>query len=117
MAIGTSIYLAMVFVALSGHEMMHYWWAMVLLGIGWNFLFTSGTILLPESYTTSERFKAQACNDFTILFIQAIASLSAGWVLFNHGWEWLIQVIIPMLILMFVVLFWFFRVRAKKEKD
>ena len=114
MAMGTAIYLAMVFVALSGHEMMHYWWAMVLLGVGWNFLFTSGTVLLPESYQASERFKAQACNDFTIFFIQAIASLSAGWVLFNHGWEWLIQIIIPLLILMFIILYWFFRVRASK---
>jgi len=116
MAIGTAIYLAMVFVALSGHQLMHYWWAMILLGVGWNFLFTSGTVLLPESYRTSERFKAQACNDFTIFFIQAIASLSAGWVLFSHGWEWLIKIIIPLLIFMLLILFWFHRVRAKIEQ-
>ena len=115
MAIGTTIYLSMVIVALSGHELMHYWWAMILLGIGWNFLFTSGTILLPESYRSSERFKVQATNDFTIFFIQALGSLSAGWVLFNHGWEWLIQIIVPVLILMFVILYWFFRVRSLKK--
>jgi len=116
MAIGTAIYLSMVIVALSGHELMHYWWAMILLGIGWNFLFTSGTILLPESYRQSERFKVQATNDFTIFFIQALGSLSAGWVLFNHGWEWLIQIIVPVLILMFVILYWFFRVRTSKQR-
>ena len=115
MAIGTSIYLAMIFVALMGHEFMHYWMAMVLLGIGWNFLFTSGTILLTESYRSSERFKVQACNDFTIFFIQALGSLSAGWILFNHGWEWLIQIIVPIILLMFVILFWFFKVRTLKQ--
>lgn len=117
MAIGTSIYLAMIIVALMGHEFIHYWMAMILLGIGWNFLFTSGTILLPESYRSSERFKVQATNDFTIFFIQALGSLSAGWVLFNHGWEWLIQIIVPGLLLMFVILYWFFRVRSKKLKN
>lgn len=113
MAAGTTIYLIMVFIALSGHQLMHYWWAMVLLGIGWNFLFTSGTILLPESYQASERFKVQASNDFTIFFSQAIASLSAGWVLFNFGWDWLIQVIVPLLIVMFLILYWFYRIREK----
>ncbi len=117
MAIGTSIYLAMIVVALMGHEFMHYWMAMVLLGIGWNFLFTSGTILLPESYRSSERFKVQATNDFTIFFVQALGSLSAGWVLFNHGWEWMIQIIVPVLLLMFVILYWFFRVRSTNSKS
>ncbi len=115
MALGTSIYFAMVVVALSGHQLMHYWWAMILLGIGWNFLFTSGTVLLPESYRASERFKAQACNDFTIFLIQATASLSAGWVLFSQGWEWLIKIIIPILVLMLLILFWFHRERAKNK--
>ncbi|MGB0496586.1 MAG: MFS transporter [Kangiellaceae bacterium] len=114
MAIGTSIYLAMIMVALMGHEFMYYWMAMVLLGIGWNFLFTSGTILLPESYKPSERFKVQATNDFTIFFVQALGSLSAGWVLFSFGWDWLIQIIVPIVLLMFLVLYWFFKVRSTK---
>ncbi len=112
MALGTSIYLLVVLVALSGQEVMHYWWAMVLLGVGWNFLFTSGTLLLPESYQPNERFKVQACNDFTIFIIQAIASLSAGWILFSQGWTMLIQMIVPVLLLMFLVSSWFFKLRA-----
>lgn len=116
MAVGTLLYGCVVLVALSGNEVMHYWWAMVLLGIGWNFLFTSGTLLLPESYKNNERFKVQASNDFLIFFIQAVASLSAGLILFTQGWNWLIQVIVPVLLFMFVVSFWFFRVRACHDK-
>jgi len=111
MVFGTLIYLLVTVVALSGQQVMHYWWAMVLLGVGWNFLYTCGTVLLPESYNSNERFKAQACNDFSIFFTQAIASLSAGWMLFNNGWTNLILIILPVLILMFGISLWFARVR------
>jgi len=117
MAMGTSLYFLVVLVALSGQQVMHYWWAMVLLGIGWNFLFTSGTILLPESYQPNERFKVQASNDFLIFFVQAMASLSAGWILFSQGWSLLIKVIVPILLLMFLVSSWFFRLRMKADKQ
>lgn len=116
MAVGTSLYLLVVIVALSGQQVMHYWWAMVLLGIGWNFLFTCGTVLLPESYQNNERFKVQASNDFLIFFVQALASLSAGWILFSQGWTWLIQAILPILLIMFLLSTWFFKVRKKQHK-
>jgi MFS family permease len=116
MSIGTLIYLAVTAIALSGQQVMHYWWAMVLLGIGWNFLFTSGTVLLPQSYRSNERFKAQAFNDFSIFFTQATASLSAGWMLFNFGWNRLIYVIFPILVVMLLVIFWFAKSRQTEDK-
>ncbi len=114
MSIGTLIYLAVTIIALSGQQVVHYWWAMVLLGIGWNFLFTSGTVLLPESYRSNERFKAQAVNDFSIFFTQAVASLSAGWMLFNFGWSRLIYIIFPILIVMLMVTFWYSKSRQSQ---
>ncbi len=113
MALGSSVYFLVILVALSGQQVMHYWWAMVLLGVGWNFLYTTGTVLLPESYQSNERFKVQAANDFLIFFIQALASLSAGWILFNYGWDWLIKLALPSLVLMLVVTIWFLRIRQK----
>jgi len=115
MAIGTSVYFLVVIVALSGQQVMHYWWAMVLLGIGWNFLFTTGTVLLPETYQSNERFKVQAANDFLIFFIQAIASLSAGWVLFSYGWDWLIKLVLPVVVLMVFVSIWLLKIRDQKS--
>lgn len=115
MAIGTSVYFLVVLVALAGQQVMHYWWAMVLLGIGWNFLYTCGTVLLPESYQSNERFKVQAANDFLIFFVQAIASLSAGWILFNFGWGWLIKLALPVLFLMLIVSIWFLRIRTYRN--
>lgn len=87
MLLGSLLYLAVIAVAINGHEVLHYWWSLVLLGIGWNFLFLSGTTLLTRYYSHHERFRAQAINDFSVFSLQAAASLSSAWVLFNFGWE------------------------------
>jgi MFS family permease len=92
---GCILYLVVAVVAFSGQALMHYWWALVLLGIGWNFLFLSGTTLLPQSYRHAERFKAQAVNDFSVFSFQAIAALSAAWILFNFGWNIQVLICIP----------------------
>jgi len=103
MLIGTLIYTVVAFIALSGHEVMHYWWALILLGIGWNFLFLTGTSLLPQSYHASERHKVQATNDFVLFGFQAAASLLAGWVLFNAGWHWVVITSLPFIVVLFIV--------------
>jgi MFS family permease len=107
LAIGTLIYAGMVVIALSGQQLMHYWWALVLLGIGWNFLFTSGTVLLNSSYRPNEKHKIQAVNDFIVFGIQAIASLSAGWLLYNYGWNTIAFTTIPAIAVMLLALVWY----------
>jgi len=115
MLIGCVMYGLVVMVALSGQETMHYWWAMVLLGIGWNFLYTSGTLLLPESYQAHERFKVQAMNDFLIFGVQALASLSAGFILFSQGWNLLISFSIPIILIIFFISVWYFFISKRKS--
>lgn len=68
-------------------ELPGYWTALVLLGLGWNLLFVGGTVLLTSTYRTSERFKTQASNDFTIFAVQALSSFSAGSLLHGAGWD------------------------------
>ncbi|MEQ8517218.1 MAG: MFS transporter, partial [Chromatocurvus sp.] len=85
--IGGAAYLICLAVALAGQHLMHYWWAMVLLGIGWNFMFVGGTALLPLCHRPSERFKVQSANEFAVFGSQAVAALSAGWVVNAHGWD------------------------------
>jgi MFS family permease len=64
-----------------------YYAALILLGVGWNFLFVGATVLLTKTYTSGERFRAQALNDFTVFGVQATASLTAGAVLQLAGWQ------------------------------
>ncbi|TPH14694.1 MFS transporter [Litorilituus lipolyticus] len=101
--LGTMIYSVVAIVALSGQHVMHYWWALMLLGVGWNFLFLTGTSLLPQSYQSSERHKVQATNDFILFGFQALASLMAGWVLFNAGWQWVVLSSLPFIIILYFV--------------
>lgn len=118
MFIGTVIYMVVSTIALSGHEVMHYWWALILLGIGWNFLFLAGTSLLPQSYKASERHKVQATNDFVLFGFQAIASLLAGWVLFTAGWHWVVITSLPFILILFLVVSWYqFYQKQLTKKD
>ncbi len=112
---GTVIYSVVAFIALSGQQVMHYWWALMLLGIGWNFLYLSGTSLLPQSYRDVERHKVQASNDFILFGFQAIASLLAGWVLFNAGWHWVVLSSLPFIVMLFAITLFYHR-QAKHTK-
>jgi MFS family permease len=64
-----------------------YYLALILLGLGWNFLFVGATVLLTKTYTPGERFRSQALNDFLVFGVQAVASLSAGAALELASWE------------------------------
>jgi MFS family permease len=101
--LGSVIYIAVALIAFSGQEVMHYWWALILLGIGWNFLFLTGTSLLPQSYQASERHKVQATNDFVLFGFQAFASLMAGWVLFAGGWNYVVITSLPFIVALFII--------------
>jgi len=98
MMAGTVGLLATSVIGLQGHGLMHYWWALVLLGIGWNFLYVGGTTLLTYTYSMSERFRAQAVNEFLVFGMSASASLLAGTVMFYFGWTTLMLVPIPVLL-------------------
>ena len=95
---------ACVGLAIVSVELLQYWGALVLLGIGWNFLFVGGTVLLARSYRAAERFRAQAINDFTIFGLQALASLSAGSVLYFYNWATLNMLNIPILSILLIFL-------------
>ncbi|MCZ0944420.1 MAG: MFS transporter [Gammaproteobacteria bacterium] len=91
-------------VGLAGRELMHYWWALVLLGVGWNFLFVGGTTALVATYRPTEKFRAQALNDFSIFGVSAVASLMAGALLHGFGWSAVLLSTLPALALMLLAI-------------
>lgn len=111
--LGASIYAGVTLIAFSGEQVLHYWWALILLGIGWNFLFLTGSSLLPQSYRPSERHKVQAVNDFVIFAFQATASLLAGWILFKAGWHFVVITSIPFIVILFAVSWFYFNLERK----
>jgi predicted MFS family arabinose efflux permease len=89
--------------AVAGHDLPLFWGAVVLLGLGWNLMFTGATVLLTRSYQPAERFKAQAANDLIVFSVQAAASLLAGTVLFYGNWDILNLIGLPFLMLVLAV--------------
>lgn len=100
MLLGTLLMIVCVVIDTRGHHVMHYWWALVLLGVGWNLLFVSGTTLLTTTYRASERHRAQAVNELAVFGTQALASLLAGVAIQTFGWRDLNIITLPVLGLM-----------------
>ena len=78
---------------------------LILLGVGWNFLFVSGTSLLVISYNKEDKFLAQGLNDFIVFSSQSIGALSAGILLFATSWKTLNLICLPLLIILLIFLF------------
>ncbi|HNP35612.1 MAG TPA: MFS transporter [Woeseiaceae bacterium] len=93
-------------VALQGQAILHYTFALVLLGVGWNFLYVGGTTMLTYTYSSGERFRAQAVNEFLVFGSSALASLAAGAVLYFFGWQRLVWVPFPLIVLIVMALVW-----------
>lgn len=112
LALGAFLVLGCVAVNLAGTEVIHFWCALVLLGLGWNFMFLGGTTLLTECYRPEERAKAQALNEFLVFgTVTGTALLSGG--LYNaFGWQAVnLGVVAPLVAVLFAVL-WLGRRRA-----
>ena len=86
-------------VAFWGVALTNFWVALLLLGVGWNFMFIGATALLPKAYRPEEQFRVQSLNDAVVFSCQALASLSAGWLLNLWGWQMLLCSCIPLLML------------------
>ena len=94
---GVVIEVACVVVALSGEAIANFWWALVLLGLGWNFTYVGGSTLLTEAYRPSEKAKVQGVNEFIVFCVQALASLSSGVLVNAAGWTILNTFALPLL--------------------
>ena len=91
---------------LYGTTVNHFWIALLMLGVSWNFLFIGATTLLTETYTPSERAKTQAVNEFSVFTIVVLASLSAGSLQHWYGWEVVNIGVIPLLVVILLSVLW-----------
>ena len=108
MLAGAALNIVSILVALDGLAVANFWWSLVLLGVGWNFLYIGATTLLTETYRPEERAKAQGANETAIFAMMALSSFSSGMIVTNAGWEKvnyaatpLIAVIIAALVFLF----------------
>lgn len=103
---GALLTLACVGINLLGTDLWHFWAALLLLGMGWNFLFVGATDLLTETYAESEKAKAQAFNDFMVFSMVTVASLSAGMLHHNLGWQAVNAGVLPAILAVLLAVAW-----------
>lgn len=84
---GSALMVACVAFAVSGVELLHFWMAVFLVGVGWNLLFVGGTSLLAEICTPAEQAKTQGLNDVVIFSGMAISTFGSGGALQHLGWN------------------------------
>ena len=109
---GVIFFILTILLSLLQPSFFNYLFSLIFLGIGWNFLYLSGTGLLVVSYREEEKFKAQGFNDILVFSTQALASLSAGYMLSMTSWKTMNLIAIP-----FLILIVFSSVRADLSKD
>ena len=84
---GVLAYIAVIVLALMGRDFWHYFGALFLLGIGWNFLYIGGSSLVAQVAHPEERGRVQGFADLVMTVLVASASLIAGMVHSQLGWE------------------------------
>jgi MFS family permease len=107
--VGAVLLLLCCVINLVGIEIVHFWAANVLLGIGWNFLFIGATSLLTRTYRPEEKGKAQALNDFLIFGTVAVSAFASGALLSGIGWEMVQIAMIPFVLAAAGVVLWWRR--------
>ncbi len=91
---------------LAGQSHLHFWVALVLLGIAWNFLYIGATTLLTECYRPEEKAKTQGLNDMIVFSTVTLAALSAGALQHNFGWMAVNLGVAPAILLILASLVW-----------
>jgi len=74
-------------IGLGGIDVAHFWWTLILLGVGWNFGFLGASALVLECHRPEEKTRVQSLNDFLVFGLMAIGSFASGGVLSAYGWN------------------------------
>ena len=106
---GLFLYSITLITSVFDQSFFNYMFALIFLGLGWNFLFISGTSLLVLTYKEEEKYKAQGLNDFVVYSIHAIGSLSAGIFIALTSWKIMNIICIPFMVIIILT-----TIRAEK---
>ena len=89
--------------------------ALILLGLGWNFTFLPATGLLTEAYQPAEKARTQAVNEFLVFSTVAITALLAGPLVNLLGWTLLNALLVPLALVPIALLTWQHLARRRQE--
>jgi len=113
--IGVLFFVVTIILSLFEQTFANYMVALIFLGLGWNFLFISGTSLVVLTYKEEEKFRAQVIIDLIVFSIMALASLSAGILLSLTSWQTMNLICIPFLAIIVLTIWRAGRIETLKK--
>lgn len=116
MFIGGLLNLICILIDVWGTSVAHFLVALLLLGIGWNFMFVGATTLLTQTYAPAEKSKAQATNDFITFSFSAMATILSGRLLNSFGWSMVNYVGFPFILVALIALLWLAKLGEREVK-
>jgi MFS family permease len=93
-------------VGLSGTSVAHFWIAVTLIGVGWNFAFIGATTIVTTCHRPEERYRVQSFNDFLIFGSMTISSFSSGALLATVGWVAVNALVFPPVLAAGALMLW-----------
>ena len=103
---GLALIIVSAVIGIAGISLWHFWIALALLGVGWNFAFIGATTMVTHCHRPNERNKVQAFNDFLVFGSMAIGSFSSGTLLVSFGWSMVNGVVFPVALAATALLVW-----------
>ena len=89
----------------------HFWIALVLLGLGWNFGWVGASAMVVASHAPEEGPRVQSINDFFVFGSMVIGSFLSGSLLTAFGWSTVSGSILPPVLLAAAAVLWFRQAR------
>ncbi|CCO49055.1 putative Permease of the major facilitator superfamily [Vibrio nigripulchritudo SOn1] len=112
---GAVLFIGCIAINVHGQSLWHFTLALILLGVGWNFMFISATSMFSQSYKSENRAKAQAFNEFFVFGCVAITAMLSGWLEATIGWQKLNLYTAPFVVI--VMLMFLFNARKASMKQ
>ncbi len=116
MLMGTLAYLCVVALNMQTQTMTVYWFALVLLGVGWNFTFIGATTLLQEAWKPAEKGRVQGINDTLVYSVSAIAAMGSGILYAEFGWERTNIISLPFTFIAAALIFYLLMARKRENQ-
>ena len=98
---------------MSGVTLGHFWGALVLLGVGWNFGFLGASALVLTCHASEDGPRVQSINDFVVFGAMVVGSFASGSLLTTFGWSLVSGLILPPVVLAAASLLW---LRKSRER-
>jgi MFS family permease len=122
-AFGMVLFLLAILIAFQDINIWNFYFALIFIGIGWNFGFIGSTSLLTKNHYPSERGKVQGINDFLVFGFVAISSITSGWLMncsantSQLGWKIINLTATPMIILALISIFCLWTLSVIKTRN